>query len=299
MNVCFNNVDFSSSSGPNQFASKLAFIMHELGHSIMLRGGDVQLSFISTARKYAPVVLRLDGIYFNTEQDWKRMNKPIRRSYNDAEAVIIQSEFDLQLITKYFGDRDNLHVISNGTMLDKIESIARIDDVKLEKYSEVWCCASHWRPHKRLNDNLRYFNEHAPEDACIIIAGNIGDNLDESLKDDRMFFVGDIVWTQLVGLFKRSDKFVHLSWLDHCPNVVVDARACGCQIVCSSAGGTREIAGSDAIVVAENTWDFSPTELYSPPPLDFSRISNTGIDSNLDMKVCAQRYLDVLQGISG
>jgi hypothetical protein len=63
-----------------------------------------------------------------------------------------------------------------------------------------------------------------------------------------------------------------LALLDHCPNVVVEARASGCKIVCSSAGGTKEIAGPDSIVVGDVDWDWKPFELYKPPPLDFSRI---------------------------
>ena len=57
-----------------------------------------------------------------------------------------------------------------------------------------------------------------------------------------------------------SAAFIHLAWLDHCPNVVVDARAAACQIICSSAGGTKEIAGPSAIVIEEDEWDFEPVD---------------------------------------
>ena len=46
-------------------------------------------------------------------------------------------------------------------------------------------------------------------------------------------------YCKIYKMYKASTHFVHLAWLDHCPNVVVDARASGCKIVCSSAGGTR------------------------------------------------------------
>ena len=280
------------------FASKIAHSMHGLGNSILLKGGDVQLSFISTSRKYAPVALRLDGIYFNSSQKWKEMNEPIKRSYDDAEAVIVQSGFDQELVKRYFGDRDNLHVIPNGTSFQVINDIPLIDDKKLDGFSEVWSIASHWRPHKRLNENIEYFNLHAPKDACLIVMGETNGLLNKELVDDsRMFFVGEIVWTQLIGLLKRSDKFIHLSWLDHCPNVVIDARATGCQIICSSAGGTVEVAGKNAIVIKEDTWDLNPTKLYEPPPLDFSKVVDIGVESDLCIDNCAKLYLEILERI--
>tara|TARA_B100001123_G_scaffold437566_2_gene570069 strand:- start:14029 stop:14931 length:903 start_codon:yes stop_codon:yes gene_type:complete len=298
MRICFNNVDFYSNSGPNQFAGKLAHGFHDMGHAITTRGGDVQLSFISTTRKYAPVALRLDGIYFNSAQEWERMNEPIKASYDDAAAIIIQSEFDLGLVKKYFGNRDNLHVIHNGTYTKNIDNINPINDHKLDNRSEVWLCASHWRPHKRLDENIRYFHECAPSDACMIVAGTVDDATMKKLGDDRIFFVGDVVWTQLIGLCKRADKFVHMSWLDHCPNVVVDARASGCQIICSSTGGTKEIAGKNAIIIQEDEWDLNPTKLYEPPKMDFSKIVHTGNDSSLDILSCAKKYLTVLETIA-
>jgi len=72
--------------------------------------------------------------------------------------------------------------------------------------------------------------------------------------------------------------------------VVVDARASGCKIVCSSAGGTVEIAGKDATVIEEEAWNFQPVDLYSPPRLDFSAKVVNNIDSELDMKIVAKQY---------
>ena len=62
-------------------------------------------------------------------------------------------------------------------------------------------------------------------------------------------------------MYKASKYFLHLAWLDHCPNVVVDAMACGCTVICSSAGGTKEIAGDNAIIIEENDWNYEPVHL--------------------------------------
>ena len=38
------------------------------------------------------------------------------------------------------------------------------------KDTEVWSCASSWRPHKRLNENIRYFLEFAPKNSILAVA---------------------------------------------------------------------------------------------------------------------------------
>ena len=77
---------------------------------------------------------------------------------------------------------------------------------------------------------------------------------------------------------------------------MVDARASGCQIVCSSAGGTREIAGPDAIVIEEDEWDLSPIDLYNPPKMNFSnKLDNNFWDTNIEMEKVCTRYLEFIK----
>ena len=299
LNVLFDNVNFASDSGPNNFSKKLAHKLKELGYNILMNGDtsktpDVQLSFISNIENRAPIVLRLDGLYFNTEQPWKLLNDPIRRSYELASAIVFQSEFNKKLVEKYIGDHDNCHIIHNGTNLDWIEEIPPIDSPVLDGFSGVWCCASTWRPHKRLSENIRYFLEHAPDDCCFVVAG---DTTEEQHEDPRIFYAGKLDWVSLVGLFKRSETFVHLAWLDHCPNVVVDARASGCHIVCSSTGGTSEIAGKNATIISEDEWDLEPVKLYEPPALDFSRKLENDNDSGLSINQVTEKYIEVFRSV--
>ena len=115
------------------------------------------------------------------------------------------------------------------------------------------------------------------------------------LKDDRIHYVGKINFLQLTSLYKRSKYFLHLAWLDHCPNVVVDARASGCQIICSSAGGTKEIAGESAIIIEEEEWNFKPVKLYEPPLLDFSKKIKNNWDVDYNMKNVANKYKSFIE----
>jgi glycosyltransferase involved in cell wall biosynthesis len=300
VNIFLDNVNIGSTSGPNSFAKKLSDSFLKMGHevSLSIKGmkelPDVQLSFIASAYKIAPIVQRLDGIYFNIDQDFNLQNKPIEATYWNSEAVIFQSEFNKKLTEKFFGVHKNPNIIRNGTDILSIESISPMQEKVLDNFEEVWCCASSWRPHKRLSENIRYFLENASDKTCLVIAG---ENPDEIIKDKRIFYAGSLSWENLISLYKRSQRFIHLSWLDHCPNVVVDARASGCKIVCSSSGGTQEIAGIDSVVIEEDEWDLSPCKLYKPPKMDFSRIIKNKHNNTIDIVEVSKMYEDIIKKV--
>lgn len=294
MKILLDNVNTNSNSGPNSFGKRLMNGMINLGHIVgtNIIEPDVQLSFIIANQKKAKTALRLDGIYFNTRQDWESLNKPIRQSKDISELVIYQSHFNKQLTEKYFGKHDNSVVINNGTCLKTIEAIEPMKTRQFDMYSEIWSCASSWRPHKRLKENIHYFLENAPSDSCMVVAGEKPDYV---FQHPRIYYVGHLPWEHCVALYKKSKVFVHLAFLDHCPNVVVDARAAGCKIVVSSSGGTKEIAGLGATVVEDIEWDMNPLDLYSPPKLDFSKKCNNNFNSDINIENVAKNYIESLE----
>ena len=291
MKILFDNADFSSSSGPNSFGRKLSAEFLSRGHSVNQDSNpDVQLSFIMASQANGtPIIQRLDGIYFNSDQDWKALNDPIQQTYDIAAGVVFQSEFNRKLSEKYFGKKQQAVVINNGTNLDEIEKISLLQHPVIDKFENVWSCASAWRPHKRLKENVRYFLENSSDNDCLIIAG---DSPDFDIENERIFYTGKLSWEQLVALYKRSKYFIHLALMDHCPNVVVDARAAGCKIICSASGGTKEIAGSNAVIIPDMEWDFEPFQLYQPPDLDFTTqyLSSERVKS-INIKDIAEKYL--------
>ena len=270
MNIQLENINLQSTSGPNHFASKLVKYGKKNGVTFNKTSPiDARLCFIETRdfQSKIPLFQRLDGIYFNLSQPYKIQNQNIEKTYHHSTGVIFQSNFNKKLTTEYFGEHNNFAVIHNGADTDFIETVAPLSHPKIDKFENVWSCAASWRPHKRLDDNIRYFLEHSCEKDCLVIAGKSDKKIE---KNERIFYVGEISVPNLISLYKRSKYFLHLAWLDHCPNVVVDARASGCQIICSSAGGTKEIAGLDAVVIQEEDWNFKPVELYKPPALNFN-----------------------------
>ena len=141
MKIHLDNFDNNSDTGPNGFAKKL---LSNLVSKQQVEISDYQncdLSFCliqSGIRKERPSVLRLDGIYFNSTQDFRSLNNPIKQTYEKSDAVVFQTLFNKSLIERWFGEHQNSHVIRNGTNLDVISHIPKIQSNVLDAFSEVW-----------------------------------------------------------------------------------------------------------------------------------------------------------------
>ena len=304
MKVFTHNFNPTSNSGPNKFTRTLInqLIKDDKVKISNQQEADVEFCLIQQqVHKVKPMVLRLDGIWFNSAQDYNRQNAPIVFSYQNADAVVFQSEFNKKLTEKWFGYHNNSHVIHNAADLNLIKSAnANFWDKKFGKDTEVWSCASSWRPHKRLDENIRYFLEFAPKEAIFAIAGALGmDDAKKIPNDKRIILMGNLDYMSLLSLYKRSSTFVHLAYLDHCPNVVVDAQAAGCKIVCSSTGGTNEIVSS-GIIIQEAPWDFKPIKLYEPPAVNwderFVKTEHEGVKKTSIVK-CSEKYYNIMKEV--
>jgi len=310
MKVFTHNFNPQSNSGPNKFTRTLfsKLISDNKVKITDQSSADIEFCVIQQqVNNINPMVLRLDGIYFNSEQDFKQQNAPIRFAYENSDVVIFQSNFNKKLTESWFGSHKNGHVIHNASDPKVIHHPLILDTFNKinwpwDKEKEVWCSAASWRPHKRLLQNILYFLDHAPKDAIFAIAGSLG--MDEAKSylsmSDRICYLGELNYEQLICLYHRSSTLVHLAYLDHCPNVVIDAQEAGCKIICSSTGGTNEIVNKGTMIVEEE-WDFKPCQLYKPPQMDFSRVKkifklNQGNENNI-FENCVNSYYNVFKEV--
>lgn len=307
MKIYPHNFNPGSNSGPNKFTRQLFTHLlgsHDVRFTFDQKEADVEFCLIQQqAQKVKPMLLRLDGIYFNSDQKYWEQNKPIKFAYDNADAVVFQSEFNKLLIEIWFGEHKNGHVIHNAADTHLIEKVSTdFCDKILPKGVEVWSCASSWRPHKRLNENIRYFLEFAPADAILAVAGKgaASERLNHRFNE-RIKFLGELDYVSLLSLYKRSTTFIHLAYLDHCPNVVVDAQAAGCKIICSATGGTSEIVNNGKII-NEPIWNFAPIKLYEPPEMNFENMIEVTTEMSEDRKPsiekCAKKYYDIIRSIA-
>jgi glycosyltransferase involved in cell wall biosynthesis len=291
MNVYFDNVNMGANSGASTFAKSLKESMESMGVPVVssLSEADISLAFSRHNQKEIPFVQRLDGIYFNPEVNYKKANVSLKKTYDLARSVIFQSEYNKMFVNNTFGAKEKQYIVQNGSNIDKILDISPIKGFD----GDIWSCCSYWekRPNKRLKENIEYFKEFSNKDDKLIICGNVS-----TINDDRIICLGDVGWETAISVYKRSKYFIHLSWFDSCPNVVVDAKNCGCIIICTSLGGTWEIAGEDSIVIKDMDWDYkTPVNYKKVHPLDFSKKVKSKKDKNLNIDYVAKKYIEILQ----
>jgi glycosyltransferase involved in cell wall biosynthesis len=304
--VKFSNVNFQSRTGPNTFAQRLVLELSQLGWTVIndhchSQRPDVVLAFIEPVTPVhdgVPVVQRLDGIWTKQEQFDAGMNDRILKTYFEAKDVIWQSDFDRKVTTRLFGSRPG-HVIRNGISLARnLEFPDALVNLR-NQYEKMFVCSANWHPQKRLKDNLELFQKvrHQFSSACLLI---LGSNPDVRIADPHVFYTGNIDHQLCLAVYATVDWMIHLAWLDHCPNVVVEALSQNTPIICTDSGGTHEIVRDNGIVIPENvSYDFGVVDYDSPPPINIPSsldLSKRNVNAHyLDISEVAKQYDAVLK----
>ncbi len=298
MRLHFSNVNFSSRTGPNTFGTRLADCLARRGHEIVdhNKDYDIFLCFIEPTTRPRPgskFIQRLDGIWFKPE-NYISHNQGIKQAYYYSDHVIWQSEFDKNMIENFWGPKKGT-IIHNGISLNSIAISPEIKSIR-EKYQRVFTCSANWHRQKRLKENIQLFQKIASDKDVLLV---LGSNWDYVTDDKRIVYLGNQPHNTCLQLYAISDWFIHLAWLDHCPNVVVEALSQNCPVICTDSGGTHEIVRNNGLIVKETQkYQFQLCDYDNPPCLDINVILNDKISVDphyLDIELVADKYEKVFQ----
>ena len=300
MKVYFDNVDFGSRSGPNTFAHRLAESLVN-NHAVDIVKSnddcDVFLCFIEATqipKTTARFVQRLDGIWFKPEQ-FHTHNLGIRWAYDNSHHVIWQSNFDMEMITRRWGNKSGT-VIHNGMASPHVDISPPLAKLR-GHHDKVFVSSANWHRQKRLKENIELFQLLAHENDVMFI---LGKNPDYHSDDSRIIFLGDQDHDTCMQIYSMADWMIHLAWLDHCPNVVIEAISCGCPVICTDSGGTKEIVGENGIIISEDVeYKFELLDYDNPYKLSFPDIQLIKPDiknTHLDIDIVAKKYYDAFVG---
>lgn len=312
MKVHFDGVRFGSHTGPNTFASRLATRLTELGHEVNDDNGassDVSLVFIEpTGQQLAnKVVQRLDGLWFKPDEFYTK-NVGIERLYNRAHAVVFQSDFDKRFTEAHWPPHIRGTVIHNGL---KVQPVTKFTSPELEalrnQYEQVFVCSANWHPQKRLKANTETFmhlRKTLCPNSCLIV---MGANPDHVVADKDVFYTGVISEDVYMQVYSMANWMIHLAWLDHCPNTVIECISQNTPVIYSEVGGTRELVKGFGICVNEDSLYNNTLEDYdNPPHIDptfvtfLQKMTDVyGFDTHADITIdrCADEYLKVFNSV--
>jgi len=210
-------------------------------YSTTPKGCDVQLSFIKISTKTElPLVVRIDGIYYDSATNYKKRNERISEAHSKADAVIYQSHFCRGMVERYLTPR-------------KGSSLAKVIYNGIEKN---WCgqrkqntgfnilTVSSWRRHKRLKEIIELFQAfrimNGP--SSLMVVGDLIENKKQNLNDIYFYGTLDIDSDEMKYLYRQADVFLHLSKKDCSPNVVIEAIGAGIPVITTTAcGGASEM----------------------------------------------------------
>ena len=248
--------------GPAAFRSRLISFLERIDDIVIVndlnKKFDIELAFIrKTVKHKKPYVLRVSSCYyFNHYKPWN--NKPIAKSIKNANHVIFQSNFAYKLCNRVLRlesrglIRNGYEIIYNGVDLDYINGILPSESIELGSF--VAC--ARWDGNKRIRSMLKGFMKAGLKRHLYVIGGfGIEDrkkSIDKLIKkysSKYIHILGDKSNEETISIMKACDYQIHLSFIDICPNTVIEGLACGLNVLCTNLGGTAEIVGKNGVIL--------------------------------------------------
>jgi glycosyltransferase involved in cell wall biosynthesis len=263
-----------------------------------------------------PYIVRVDGINFDlalsNSMRWSK-NSSMHDALLRADGVIFQSRYCRDLIQNIFQvEYKNSCIIPNGVDQSqyKLDKDRTRFSLKIATSDFVVLTSAKWRVHKRLAstiDAYKKFASAAGQPTRLIVVGEPNEWKSEWEAPD-ISFVGNIPPGSTKEWYSIADCYLFLSWLDHCPNSVVEAIGAGLPVICSNQGGTKELlerTNSGVVVDADDDIPAGLADLYNPPKPNIEKVCTALLDvlanrnresvedrSALDIGVVATHYTD-------
>ncbi|WP_297437719.1 glycosyltransferase family 4 protein [uncultured Clostridium sp.] len=280
--------------------------------------------------KYMPNIKnKMDLIFF------KKMNKVILDNYEKADKLIYQSKFSEYTIENLLFNRfgvENLKkestIIYNGVDLKKFKPM--LEERNKENFPNI-LISHRLIPFKRANQSIKVvekLKEKYPNLKVHVIGGGVKnpyhfyeDTKERFIREVKQSglekfyeFYGHIDPNELPKFYNKCDFMLNLSYADPCPNVVIEAIACGLPVIAPNTGGIPELVKCKDLIVEENIKmeEFQPRFIYKDIPmidadkyveriavilkkLDYySNLMRNIAEENYDIEVVTEKYLEFI-----
>ena len=251
-------------SGKHKFLYRLSKCLQSMGVKIDRKHPDVYLILPGhDSKKGCKNILRLDGLIINKDMNLKK-NDALLKQAKKCDAVIYQNAFCKTAYENFLGLHHKLSTcIINGASTDEFLP-------RFTKKIFLACCR--WRPHKRLSNIISGYllAREKGLKSDLIVAGEV----DIKVKNKHIKYVGWQNSDQLKQLLSSALATIHLTWIDWCPNSMVESIVAGCPVIYSNSGGHPLIANGCGIPISDIQWNFNVCDYYNPPKLSDEEISD-------------------------
>ena len=302
MRICIPATAGNPTTGKGFFCARLAKKFRQNGLEVISnpeKKHDITLNIVKVKGSKGKInVTRLDGVYFNTAEDYKKRNDTIKKNLHKSDAIIYQSKFGLKMCNQYLGKfKGPKTIILNGADPDFYSHIKPIQS----DYKYGFIAISRWRPHKRLNDIIESFLLADINNSCLYIAGSINRSGLPPKKTKklpkRIIFLGSLSQKVLAAHLLSCKASIHLCWIDCCPNSVVEAIAAEIPVISNNVGGTRELVEPSGGIVCniDAPFHMKPCKLYSPPKINRNIIAEAMIKTTQEKLTIKNKHIQINQ----
>jgi len=260
MKICFAEDINREDSGKHKFLKRLAASFLSKGIKIVENNGDILLHIGRNFSKFKckKSVMRVDGLILNKDQEYEKKNRKIVKSINKSDGVIYQSIFCEKAYKNFLNINKKSAIIYNG---------ASPSDFLPRNPKNYFLAFCRWRPHKRERQICESFVSAVNKglDCDLIVAGEAS----KEIIHPRIKYIGWIDVLYLKTLLSGAIASIHLSWLDWCPNSMIESIVSGCPVIYSQSGGSGEVGRGSGVGIGDRQWDYKEAvSLYNPPPLN-------------------------------
>jgi glycosyltransferase involved in cell wall biosynthesis len=212
--------------------------------------------------------------------DCEEDNLLLEQGLHAADFVIYQSDFSRQVADRYLGRFSGPSAVVHNAVDTRIFA-PRPDRPRRPGFTILLGGTQYRRSSVEIAlTAFAEFRKRAPQ-ARLLIAGALCWTSDRAAAAeaadmlavrlgiaDGVEFIGEYTQALATTLYARADVLLHTRYDDLCPNVVIEALACGLPVVYSRTGGTPELVGNSAGIGVEHdhSWEtecFAPAEAWA------------------------------------
>jgi glycosyltransferase involved in cell wall biosynthesis len=216
---------------------------------------DEQTVIELARRRGAPVVVNQNGVAYPAwaGSDTEGLNARLHTVLQAATHVVYQGDFCKQAADEFLGPPPgSWEILWNAVDTDEFTPAERAPEG-----DPLLLLAGDQSQAYRLETALRTLA--LLPDARLLVTGSVvgGQQLiDELGLAGRVDFAGRYAQRDAPALYRRAHVLLHPKVRDPCPNVVLEALACGVPVVHSASGGVPELVEVAGIgVSSETTWE--------------------------------------------
>ncbi len=202
-----------------------------------------------------PVVVSARGSDINLFSEFKVIRPLIQRVLLRADGLIAVSESLKEKMMQLGCRTDNLAVVSNGVDPQKFArkpSLEMREKLGLPKDRHIALSVGHLNENKGFHILIDAVARLRPSGVMLLIIGDgpHRSDLDEQIQrtglKDSVRLIGTVPHRELSQWYNAADVFCLASSREGCPNVVLEAMACGRPVVATRVGGIPELVVSSA-----------------------------------------------------